>query len=197
MLRQFTILLISMSLTLCSAAQNPIADPTALLTRIAAAQRPPQGKPLTYAFTQTKHSPMLAQDAVSHGTLTLSGERQMHWQYSDPTDLALIVDGDSIYTLSDGKRNTLSGVGGAATRGMAQTMMALAGGDALADGKVFAVELTEEPSLYRAVLTPKRRDMRRIMQPVTVTFDKGSCRVNTVRLLENNDSYTLIEFRAK
>lgn len=197
MLRQFTILLFGLCLTLCAAAQSPVADRDAVLARIAAAQRPQQGKPLTYAFTQTKHSPMLAQDAVSHGTLTLIGERQMRWQYSDPTDLALIVDGDSIYTVSAGKRKSLSGVAGAATRGMAQTMMTLASGNALADEKLFAVELTEEPSVYRAVLTPKRRDMRRMMQQVIVTFDKKSCRVNTVRLMEKNNSYTLIEFLTK
>ena len=36
-----------------------------------------------------------------------------------------------------------------------------------------------------------------MMQQVIVTFDKKSYRVNTVRLMEKKDSYTLIEFRAK
>ena len=197
MTRLLTTLLLTLSLVFCATAQSPVADRDAVLARIAAAQKPQPGKSQTYAFTQTKHSPMLAQDAVSHGVLTLSGERQMRWQYRDPTDLALVVDGDSIYTVSAGVRKALSGAAGAATRGMAQTMMTLASGNALADEKLFAVELTEEPSAYRAVLTPKRRDMRRMMQQVIVTFDKKSYRVNTVRLMAKKDSYTLIEFRAK
>ena len=35
------------------------------LTAIAAAQQPKPGKTLNYTFVQTKHSPLLAQDAVS------------------------------------------------------------------------------------------------------------------------------------
>lgn len=197
MTRRLTILLLTLTLALCAAAQNPVADRDAVLARIVAAQKPQQGKTQTYSFTQTKHSPMLAQDAVSHGTLTLSGERQMRWQYTNPTDFALVVNGDSIYTESAGKRSSLSGASGAAMRGMAQTMMTLASGNALSDEKLFTVELTEEPNAYRAVLTPKRRDMRRMMQQVVVTFDKKSYRVSTVRLMEKQDSYTLIEFRVK
>ena len=197
MTRRLTILLLTLTLALCAAAQNPVADRDAVLARIVAAQKPQQGKIQTYSFTQTKHSPMLAQDAVSHGTLTLSGERQMRWQYTDPTDFALVVNSDSIYTESAGKRISLSGASGAAMRGMAQTMMTLASGNALSDEKLFTVELTEEPNAYRAVLTPKRRDMRRMMQQVVVTFDKKSYRVSTVRLMEKQDSYTLIEFRVK
>ena len=179
MTRLLTTLLLTLSLVFCATAQSPVADRDAVLARIAAAQKPQPGKSQTYAFTQTKHSPMLAQDAVSHGVLTLSGERQMRWQYRDPTDLALVVDGDSIYTVSAGVRKALSGAAGAATRGMAQTMMTLASGNALADENLFA------------------GDMRRMMQQVIVTFDKKSYRVNTVRLMEKKDSYTLIEFRAK
>ena len=167
MTRLLTTLLLTLSLVFCATAQSPVADRDAVLARIAAAQKPQPGK------------------------------SQMRWQYRDPTDLALVVDGDSIYTVSAGVRKALSGAAGAATRGMAQTMMTLASGNALADEKLFAVELTEEPSAYRAVLTPKRRDMRRMMQQVIVTFDKKSYRVNTVRLMEKKDSYTLIEFRAK
>ena len=178
-------------------AQSPVADREAVLTRIVAAQKPQAGKTQTYAFTQTKHTPMLAQDAVSHGTLTLVGEHRMRWHYSDPTDLALVVEGDTIYTEADGQRCQLSGAAGAATRGMAQTMMALASGNGIADEKLFAVELTEDATSYQALLTPKRRDMRRMMQQVYVVFNKKDCRVKSVKLVEKGDSYTLIEFRAK
>lgn len=197
MTRHLTILLLTLCLAFTAMAQSPVADRDAVLARIVAAQKPQAGKTQTYVFTQTKHSPMLAQDAVSHGTLTLVGERRMRWHYSDPTDLALVVDGDSIYTETAGQRRSLSGAAGAATRGIAQTMMTLASGDGLANEKLFAVELTEDASCYHAVLTPKRRDMRRMMQQVEVVFHKKDCRIKSVKLIEKNDSYTLIEFSAK
>lgn len=197
MTRQLTILFLALCLAFTAMAQTPVADRDAVLARIVAAQKPQAGKTQNYAFTQTKHSPMLTHDAVSHGTLTLVGERRMRWHYSDPTDLSLVVEDDTVYTETNGQRRPLSGAAGAAIRGMAQTMMTLASGNGLADEKLFAVELTEDASNYHALLTPKRRDMRRMMQQVYVVFNKKDCRVKSVKLVENSDSHTLIEFKAK
>ena len=197
MLRQFTILLISLCLTLCAAAQSPVADRNAVLARILAAQNPQAGKSIKYTFTQTKHSPLLAQDAVSHGNVTLTGERYLRWHYTEPRNHAIIVDGDSIYAETDGKKHTLAGPAGSIMRNMTNTMMSLTSGTGLADEKVFSVELTEDASAYHATLTPKRRDLRRMMQQVLVDFDKKSCRVRNVKLIEKHNSYTVIEFHAK
>ena len=102
MTRQLTILFLALCLAFTAMAQTPVADRDAVLARIVAAQKPQAGKTQNYAFTQTKHSPMLTHDAVSHGTLTLVGERRMRWHYSDPTDLSLVVEGDTVYTETNG-----------------------------------------------------------------------------------------------
>ena len=190
-------LLLALSLSFCVIAQSPVTDRAATITRIATAMKQQVGKNMSYSFTQTKHSPMLSQDAVSHGTLTLNGERNMRWHYTDPKDHAIVVIGDSIYTESNGIRKNLSGASGAITRNITKTMMALCSDEALLDEKIFSVELTEDASAYHATLTPKRRDLRRMMQQVLVDFDKKNCRVRNVKLIEKHNSYTVIEFHAK
>ena len=165
-----------------------------VLTAIAAAQQPKAGTTLHYTFVQTKHSPLLAKDAVSKGTLRLSGDCSMRWQYTEPNAFTLAVEGDSIYTIIDGKRNPLSGAGGRMARGMAQLMMQMTAGASLTDEKLFETVLTEEGDVYRAVMTPKRRDMKRMMQQVVLTFDRKSLRIKSVRLVEKEDSYTHIDF---
>ena len=197
MIQRLSILLITICLAFCAVAQSPVANRDAVLARIVAAQNPKAGKSIKYTFTQTKHSPLLAQDAVSHGNVTLTGERYLRWHYTDPRNHAIIVDGDSIYAETDGKKHQLAGPAGSIMRNMTSTMMSLTAGNGLADEKVFSVELTEDASAYHATLTPKRRDLRRLMQQVLVDFDKKSCRVRHVKLIEKHNSYTVIEFHAK
>ena len=197
MIQRLSILLITLCLAFCAVAQSPVANRDAVLARIVAAQNPKAGKSIKYTFTQTKHSPLLAQDAVSHGNVTLTGERYLRWHYTDPRNHAIIVDGDSIYAETDGKKHPLAGPAGAVMRNMTNSMMSLTVGNGLIDEKVFTVELTEDATAYHATLTPKRRDMRRMMQQILVDFDKKSCRVHKVKLIEKSNSYTVIEFRAK
>ena len=165
-----------------------------VLTAIAAAQQPKQGKTLSYTFVQTKHSPLLAQDAVSKGNLTLGSDRTMRWQYTEPQAFSLVVEGDSIYTIANGKRNSLSGASGKMTRGLAQMMMQMTDGASLTNDKLFETQLAEDGATYRATMTPKRRDMKRMMQQAVLTFDHKTLRIKSVRLIENNDSYTHIDF---
>ena len=127
--------LLALGMGLAIQAQTePLAGPhrTEVLTAIAAVQQPKPGKTLKYSFRQTKHSRLLAEDAVSKGNLTL-GDRTMRWQYTEPMTFTLVVEGDSIYTVSDGKRNNLSGTADKMTRGLAQMMMQMTDGSSLND----------------------------------------------------------------
>lgn len=196
----YILLIALLALGLSLQAQNAPLTGTRraeVLTAIAAAQQPKAGTTLHYTFVQTKHSPLLAADAVSKGTLRLSGDRSMCWQYTEPTAFMLVVEGDSIYTVAGGKRKSLSGASGKMTRGMAQLMMQMTAGAGLTDDKLFETVLVEEGGLYRATMTPKRRDMKRMMQQVVLTFDRKSLRIKSVRLVEKDDSYTHIDFETK
>ncbi len=186
--------LMALGLVLPTVAQTPVANSAAVLEQIAGAQQPKPGKTLAYTFVQTKHSPLLAQDAVSKGNLTLGSNRTMRWQCTEPQAFALVVEGDSIYTIAGGKRNSLSGASGKMTRGLAQMMMQMTDGASLTNDKLFETTLTEDAGSYRATLVPKRRDMKRMMQQAMLTFDRKTLRIKSVRLMEKDDSYTQIDF---
>lgn len=191
-----TIVLTIASTTATVAQTAPLTSEqrTEVLTAIAAAQKPKTGETLNYTFVQTKHSPLLADDAVSKGRMTLASDHTMQWQYTEPQAFTLVVKGDSIYTVKDGQHNSLSGVGGKMAHGLAQMMMQMTDGASLSDGKLFETTLTEEGGTYRAILLPKRRDMKRMMQHAEFTFDRKTLRIKRVRLIEKNDSYTNIDF---
>lgn len=191
MKRQIILLL---ALILTGTAVWAQSDRTELLSSIAEAQRPQTGRTTVRQFVQTKHTPMLAQDAVSRGTLTISGTHKLRWQYTEPIDFTLVVDGDSIYTISQGKRTPMNGAAGRMTRGMAQMMSTLADGSGMLDEKLFDITLSEEGSSIATTLVPKRRDMRRMMQRVELRFKKKGYGIESVTIWEKDDSYTKIEF---
>ncbi len=195
--RHILITLLTVAISLATQAQTTAitgAQRAKVLSAIAAAQQPKAGKTLAYTFVQTKHSPLLAQDAVSKGNLTLGSNRTMRWQYTEQQAFALVVEGDSIYTVVGGKRNSLSGASGKMTRGLAQMMMQMTDGASLTDDKMFETTLAEESDTYRVTLVPKRRDMKRMMQQALLTFDHKTLRIKSVRLVEKDDSYTQIDF---
>lgn len=195
--RHILLTLLAIAITVAATAQSqPIGGTqrAEVLAAIAAAQQPKAGKTLNYTFVQTKHSPLLAQDAVSKGSLVLGSNRTMRWQYTEPQAFALVVEGDSIYTIAGGKRNSLSGASGKMTRGLAQMMMQMTDGASLTDEKMFETTLAEEGGTYHVTLVPKRRDMKRMMQQALLTFDHKTLRIKSVRLVEKDDSYTHIDF---
>ena len=177
MAKKLTPLLLALCLAFCAVAQKAVADRDAVLARIEASLAPQHGKAIHYTFTQTRHSPLLVHDIVSHGDVTLNGQTYMRWHYSDPHNYAVVVDGDSIFAETESKRHALAGPAGSIMRSMTGTIMSLTA------------------TSYHAVLTPKRRDMRRMMQQLSATFDKKDCRLRSAKLTERHDSYTIIEFR--
>ena len=196
-MRHLITILMSITLVTAAMAQNVTLTGerrAKTLEAIATAQQPKEGETLNYTFVQTKHSPLLASDAVSKGRLTLGSDRTMHWNYTEPQAFSLVVDGDSIYTVSDGQRKTLSGAGGRMTRGLAQMMMQMTDGTSLSNDKLFETTLTEGKGTYNAVLVPKRRDMKRMMQRVELILDRKTLRIKTVKITEKEDSYINIDF---
>lgn len=176
-------------------AAQPSGSPSALLAAIAQAQRPAEGETYEYTFRQTKHSPLLAADAVSTGSMTLSGTRSMQWRYSSPQEMTLGVSGDTIYTVVGRKRQPLSGTAARMSRGIVGMIAGLTDGASLTDERQFATTIETEQSVYRVQLVPKRRDMKRMMQRAVLVFDRRTLGIKSVRLIEADDSYTQIDFK--
>lgn len=48
---------------------------------------------LTALFTQTRHSPLLTQDQVSHGRMEYRAPDYLRWEYTDPQAVVWLLDG--------------------------------------------------------------------------------------------------------
>ncbi len=146
---------------------------------------------MTADFVQTRSSAMLAEAAVSRGTMRYERPDRLRWEYSEPRKGGISVVGDSITMIgadakSAGKANRMM-------RGMSSMILTSMNGNRMFDQRMFSTVIYNEGKNYRAELTPKRRDMQRMFQKMTFVFDKNDMCVKSVSLTEKNGE-TVIEF---
>ena len=175
-------------------AQKPLTEVEsqkvmATLTETAASM-----KTLQCRFVQEKTSSMLAEPSVAEGTMYFAAPDQLRWEYTSPYAFALVVNGDRIEKVTDGKTEVLDGKSGRMYQGMVGLIMGSASGKNLFDTSVFDVALYDEDTYWRADMTPKRRDMKRMFSQLVFRFDKKTNGISRVEFKDAGGDVTSIRF---
>ena len=145
-------------------------------------------------FVQEKTSAMLAEPSVAEGIMEYHAPDRLRWEYTSPSSFALVVDGERIVKMSDGKTEVLEGNAGRMYQGMVNIIMGSASGKKLFDPTVFEVVLFDDDTFWKAVMTPKRRDMKRMFSQLVFRFDKKTNVISRVQLVEASGDVTSIRF---
>ena len=161
----------------------------ALLTKAAASMQS-----MRCRFVQEKISAMLAEPSVAQGTMHYAASDRMRWEYTAPYAFALVVNGERIVKVTDGKAEVLEDNAGRMYQGMVGLIMGSASGKKLFDTTVFDIVLYDDNGFWRADMTPKRRDMKRMFSQLVFRFDKKTNGINCVEFVEAGDGVTLIRF---
>ena len=145
-------------------------------------------------FVQEKTSAMLAEPSVSEGTMHFVSPDRLRWEYLTPFPFALVVNGEHIVKVTDGKSEVLEGNAGRMYQGIVNIVMGSASGQKLFDPMVFDVVLTDDDAFWKAEMTPKRRDMKRMFSQLVFRFDKETNIISRVQLVEASGDVTSIHF---
>ena len=145
-------------------------------------------------FVQEKISSMLAEPSVAEGTMHFAAPDQLRWEYTSPYAFALVVNGDRIEKVTNGKTEVLDGRSGRMYQGMVGLIMGSATGKNLFDTTVFDVMLYDDDTFWRAEMTPKRRDMKRMFSQLVFRFDKKTNGISRVEFKDAGGDVTLIRF---
>lgn len=145
-------------------------------------------------FVQEKISSMLAEPSVAEGTMHFAAPDQLRWEYTSPYAFALVVNGDRIEKVTDGKTEVLDGRSGRMYQGMVGLIMGSATGKNLFDTTVFDVMLYDDDTFWRAEMTPKRRDMKRMFSQLVFRFDKKTNGISRVEFKDAGGDVTSIRF---
>lgn len=151
-------------------------------------------KTMQCRFVQSKVSTMLAEPSVVEGTMHFASPDKMRWEYIMPYAFALVVNGDRIVKVTDGKAEVLDGKSGRMYQGMVGLIMGSASGKKLFDTTVFDVVMYDEDAFWRAEMTPKRRDMKRMFSQLVFRFDKKTKGISRVEFKDAGGDLTSIRF---
>jgi len=145
-------------------------------------------------FTQTKTSAMLTQPVVAVGNMEYTAPGTLRWEYTSPYSYALLINGDSITTLTNGAQTKTSAAWRSGMRNMAKMVVGSLNGKNLFDERMFTITLFDQDKHYYAVMVPKRKDMRRMFSSITFYFAKDDQMVDRVVLEEGPGESTTIQF---
>ena len=145
-------------------------------------------------FVQEKTSSMLAEPSVAEGTMHYAAPDRMRWEYTAPYAFALVVNGERLVKVTDGKAEVLEGNAGRMYQGMVNLIIGSASGKKLFDTTVFDIVFYDDNGFWRADMTPKRRDMKRMFSQLVFRFDKKTNGISRVEFVEAGGGLTSIRF---
>lgn len=145
-------------------------------------------------FVQEKTSTMLAEPSVAEGTMHYAAPDRMRWEYTAPYAFALVVNGERLVKVTDGKAEVLEGNAGRMYQGMVNLIIGSASGKKLFDTTVFDIVFYDDNGFWRADMTPKRRDMKRMFSQLVFRFDKKTNGISRVEFVSANGDVTSIRF---
>ena len=170
-------------------SENQTNEVIASLTKAAASMQSMQCR-----FVQEKTSSMLAEPSVAEGTMHYAAPDRMRWEYTTPYAFALVVNGERLVKVTDGKAEVLEGNAGRMYQGMVNLIIGSASGKKLFDTTVFDIVFYDDNGFWRADMTPKRRDMKRMFSQLVFRFDKKTNGISRVEFVSTNGDITSIRF---
>ena len=145
-------------------------------------------------FVQSKTMAMLVEPSVSEGRMYFASPDRLRWEYVSPYPFALVVNGERIVKVTDGKVEVLEGNSGRMYQGIVSMIMGSASGKNLFDTSTFDVMLYDDNTFWKAEMTPKRRDMKRMFSRLVFHFDKKTQIIDHVEFIGSDGDVTLIRF---
>ena len=190
----FIVLLALLATSLGAQTGKPLTEAESQTVMAALTKAAASMQTLQCRFVQEKTSMMLAEPSVSEGTMHFSAPDRMRWEYTSPYAFALVVNGDRIVKVTDGKAEVLEGNSGRMYQGIVNMIMGSASGKKLFDTSVFDVTLYDDGAFWKAEMTPKRRDMKRMFSQLVFHFDKKTQVIDHVEFIEPKEDKTVIRF---
>lgn len=145
-------------------------------------------------FTQQKTMAMLAEPTVSEGIMSYTAPDKMRWEYTSPYSFALVVDGEKITKITDGNEELLDAKSGRMYQGLVNIIMSSATGKKMFDSSMFDVVINEDGEYWKASMTPRKRDMKRMFSQLFFYFDKQTYVISKVVMTEAGGDITTIQF---
>ena len=179
---------------LFASAQTPLSEAQSTEIMVSLTEVASSMQTMQCRFVQSKTMAMLAEPSVSEGRMYFVSPDHLRWEYLTPYSFALIVNGERIVKVTDGKTEVLDSNSGRMYQGITSMIMGSASGKKLFDATAFDIVLYDDDACWKAEMTPKRRDMKRMFSQLVFYFDKKSQFIDHVEFVEAKGDKTVIQF---
>ncbi len=144
-------------------------------------------------FKQFKHLDILENDIESTGHFSFRATDKVRWEYLQPYSYLIVMNGSNMWINDGSKTKKYDTKSNQMFKEINDLMVGMLQGKILKSDK-FTVELFENKKQILAKLKPKSDEMQEFLSEMQLYFDKKDYTVAKIKMLENSEDYTLIEF---
>ncbi len=144
-------------------------------------------------FLQVKHLDALEVTIESKGKFWFKKENYLRWEYTDPYKYIIAINKDKFIIKNEGKKQEFDTENNKIFKEINNLIINSVRGNLLMD-KNFSVEAYENATSYKVVLSPKMVHLKEILSKVEMYFSKKDMSVYKVKMIENEEDYTEINF---
>ena len=144
-------------------------------------------------FKQFKHLDILENDIESTGHFSFRATDKVRWEYLQPYSYLIVMNRGNMWINDGSKTKKYDTKSNQMFKEINDLMVGMLQGKILKSDK-FTVELFENKKQILAKLKPKSDEMQEFLSEMQLYFDKKDYTVAKIKMLENSEDYTLIEF---
>ena len=145
-------------------------------------------------FVQKKVLSIMEEEIISNGKFLFKKENSIRWEYKEPFVYLIIINDGEIFIKDDNKENKFDMKSNKTFKGINDMIVNSVSGNIM-DDENYIVSYYESASNYMVQLTPKDEKLKEYMSLIKVYFDKISYDVVRVKMMEESEDYTSIEFK--
>ncbi len=143
-------------------------------------------------FIQSKHMKILSRPLISRGTLFFKSPGSLRWEYSSPVESVLLMSGRGVvrYVKGAGGYAKDASAGIQSMQVVVQEISRWVKGDFQSNPN-FSAELNPGGKI---ILRPKEDSFSRIIRRIELTLSRRPGVIESVKIVESEDAYTVIRF---
>ncbi len=191
-----SILLFILVINLFAQVNNeiPIKDPTAIIEQVNL--RSQKTTSITALFIQEKKMSFMEETLTSSGKFYLQNEDLLRWEYTQPFSYAIILNGERIGIVDEGKRSDFDLNSNRMFMEISNVMTGMVNGTLLKSDQ-FEASWFEAGNSYKVKLAPGNAMMQEYLTLVELKLSKTDYSVDEVKMFEKSGDFTRIIFTEK
>lgn len=148
-------------------------------------------------FVQEKHLSFMEEGIVSSGQFYYKKDKKLRWEYSEPFNYLVILNGSQLLIDDEGRKNNIDLKSNKTYQEINDVIGNSLHGKIVSDDDRFSHELKENQKFYLIEMTPKMEELKDFLIGIDVYFDKKDLTIAKVIMHEPGEDYTQISFSNK